>query len=51
MFLNAGMKEPLEPLNWDNVPVIMTEKDFAAFVLRLFILRDLLNMDTVQVTF
>lgn len=44
------MKEPLEPLNWDNVPV-MTEKGIAAFILRLFILSDLLNMDTVQVTF
>lgn len=44
-------KNSLEPLNWDNVPVIMTEKDIAAFVLWLFILSDLLNMDTVQVIF
>lgn len=51
LFQMLEWRNSLEPLNRDNVPVIMTKKDIAAFVLRLFILSDLLNMETVQVIF
>ena len=51
LFQMLEWRNSLEPLNRDNVPVIMTKKDIAAFVLRLFILSVLLNMETVQVIF